>query len=126
MTRDWILLGVGRHIIPAPAHLMHRESAKEAREGPPRLAFMTPAHHAVRDFAVRELPRVGQPLSPQQIASELAMPLEDVVTILDDLERHLTFLYRDESGAVVWAYPVTVAPTPHRIVFSSGEALYAA
>jgi hypothetical protein len=126
MTGDRLLLGIGRHIIPVPEHLMDRESDKEAHKGPSRLAFMTPAHHVVRDFAVRELPRVGQPLSPQQIASELAMPLEDVVTILDDLERHLTFLYRNQSGAVVWAYPVTVAPTPHRIVFSSGETLYAA
>jgi hypothetical protein len=29
-----------------------------------RLAFMSPDHHAVRDFVVRELPGQSRPLSP--------------------------------------------------------------
>lgn len=31
-----------------------------------------------------------------------------------------------EAGAVVWAYHMTAAVTPHRLTFSSGERLYAA
>jgi hypothetical protein len=45
---------------------------------------------------------------------------------LDDLERHLTFLYRAPDGAVAWAYPVTTAPTSHRLTFSTGERINAA
>jgi hypothetical protein len=60
------------------------------------------------------------------VARELALPLERVEDILQDLEKHLTFLVRDEQGRVVWAYPVTVEKTPHRITFGSGERLYAA
>ena len=56
----------------------------------------------------------------------LNMELNCVVSILDELERKLTFLYRDGAGAVVWAYPVTVEQTPHRITFSTGEQIYAA
>jgi hypothetical protein len=54
------------------------------------------------------------------------MPASRVVEILDELERHLTFLYRDASGAVAWAYPVTAAQTPHHLTFSTGERVNAA
>ena len=126
MLHDRVLLGVGRHVIPAPGHLLHPQSAREARKGPSRLAFMTPDHHRVRDFVVQELPRLARPLAPDLIARELALPRGEVISLLDDLERHLTFLFRDRSGAVTWAYPVTIEHTPHRMVFSSGETLYAA
>jgi hypothetical protein len=90
------------------------------------LAFMTDGHHRVRNFVVRELPRVGSPLTPEFIAGSLTMTVAQVQAILDDLEKHMTFLFRNEAGAVAWAYPVTVDLTPHRIVFHTGESLYAA
>ncbi len=52
--------------------------------------------------------------------------LAQVITILDDLEQHLTFLVRNEAGDVAWAYPLTVEATPHAITFNSGQRLYAA
>jgi hypothetical protein len=54
------------------------------------------------------------------------MPLTQVTDILEVLERKLFFLVRNEQGAVAWAYPVTVTPTPHKLNFSTGERLYAA
>ena len=38
----------------------------------------------------------------------------------------MTFLFRDNHGRVVWAYPVTVEKTPHHVRFDTGEELYAA
>jgi len=38
----------------------------------------------------------------------------------------MTFLYRNGREEVVWAYPVTVETTPHRVTLSSGERLYSA
>jgi hypothetical protein len=90
------------------------------------LAFMTWEHHRVRNFAVRELPRVGSPLATEFIAKSLNLEVAPTKVILDELEKHLTFLFRNEQGAVAWAYPVTVDPTPHRVHFSTGESLYAA
>jgi hypothetical protein len=49
-----------------------------------------------------------------------------VNAILDDLEKHMTFLFRNQAGEVVWAYPVTVEKTPHRVTFDTGETIYAA
>jgi len=90
------------------------------------IAFMSDEHHRVRNFVVRELPRVGSPLTPEFIAESLSLPLAQVTGILEELEKHMTFLFRNEAGAVAWAYPVTVEPTPHRISFGTGESLYAA
>jgi hypothetical protein len=87
---------------------------------------MTPDHHRVRNFVVTELPKTRAPLPPELIAARLDLPVESVVAILDDLEKHMTFLFRNPEGAVEWAYPVTVAHTLHKVTFSSGEKLYAA
>ncbi|MFN2174892.1 MAG: hypothetical protein ACK2U3_02955 [Anaerolineales bacterium] len=91
-----------------------------------RLSFMSEGHHRVRNFVVRELPRKGQPIQPDFISQNLGLPLEQVNTLLDDLEKNLFFLVRDRQGAVSWAYPVTVEKTPYDLVFSTGERLYGA
>lgn len=88
---------------------------------------MTPQHHAVRNFVVRELPRYsGRPIRPAHIAAALRLPIERVTELLDDLERHLLFLVRDRRGDVSWAFPVTRDRTPHRLRFSTGERTFAA
>ncbi len=91
-----------------------------------RLRFMSRAHHLVRNFVVRELPSVGAPIEEAIIARELGLPVSQVKDILEDLERNLFFLVRNELGAVSWAYPVTVEQTPHHMTFSTGERLYGA
>jgi hypothetical protein len=113
-------------MLPVPGPAWRRNIAQGAQGIGSALAFMTPDHHRVRNFVVLELPRAGQALSPETIAGRLGMPQGRVVEILDDLERHLTFLYRDANGAVEWAYPVTAARTPHHLAFSSGERIDAA
>ena len=75
---------------------------------------------------MRELPRIGAPLTPDWIARQVNLPIETVVKILDDLEKNMAFLFRNGDGAVAWAYPVTVEPTPHRVTLSTGEQIYAA
>jgi hypothetical protein len=90
------------------------------------LAFMTPHHHAVRNFVVQELPRYAAPLSPTQIARSLRLDVKHVADLLEDLEKHLFFLVRDARGDVRWAFPVTSDPTPHRLRFSTGERIFGA
>ncbi len=94
--------------------------------GNARLDFMSEDHHRVRYFVVDELPRVGKPLSSEYIAGELNLSLAHVIGILDDLEQHMIFLFRNEGGEVTWAYPVTVDHTPHHMTFSTGESVNAA
>jgi hypothetical protein len=80
----------------------------------------------VHHFVVRDLPRLAAPMPPEHIAAALHMPVSRVVEILNELERRLVFLYRPAGNDVVWAYPITVEPTPHRLAWSSGERLWAA
>jgi hypothetical protein len=87
---------------------------------------MSAEHHLVRNFVVTELSKVGEPLSPEHIAQELDLPPARLKTILDELEKHMTFLFRDQAGAVTWAYPVTVDTTPHRVSINTGEEVNAA
>ena len=64
--------------------------------------------------------------APEFVADELSIPIEMVRAIFDDLEKHMTFICRNDEGMAVWAYPVTVEKTPHRLTFSTGEQIYAA
>jgi len=113
-------------MIPIPRFLWRRGVARNVPAIEARLAFMSEDHHRVRDFVVRELPRVGEPLAPEVIARELSLPATRTQEILDDLETRLIFLFRNDEGAVAWAYPVTTDPTPHHAAFSTGERLDAA
>jgi len=87
---------------------------------------MTDIHHKIRYFVVKELVNRQKPLKAELIAEALHIELKRVEDILEELERKLFFLVRNEQGAVIWAYPVTVEPTRHLLNFSSGEKLYAA
>jgi hypothetical protein len=121
---DRLLLGVGRHMIPIPRIVWQRLIKANARKIQARLGFMSADHHRVRDFVVTELRRRAAPLPPGLIAEKLELATDRVSTILDELERHLTFLVRNAEGAVTWAFPVTVDETPHRARFTTGEELY--
>jgi hypothetical protein len=123
---ETILLGRDKQLVEIPRAIWQKHLDEAPAHMAQRLAFMTAAHHRVRYYVVRELPRTGTVIHPEQIATALQLPLAEVISILDDLEENLTFLYRDEAGSVEWAYPVTVQQTPHTIRFSSGERLYGA
>ena len=120
------LVGLGRYMIPIPRFLWRRGVARKVPAIEERLAFMSGDHHRVRDFVVRELLRVGEPLALELIAKELSLTTTRTKKILDELETRLIFLFRNDEGAVAWAYPVTAEPTPHHAAFSTGERLDAA
>jgi hypothetical protein len=122
--RDSILLGLGRWMIPIPGMVWRRVVRANASQIAGTLRFMTPDHHRLRDFAVDRLFRAGVPLPADEIARSLNLSPRRVGEILDDLERHLTFLFRSSGPEVTWAYPVTVDETPHRAIASTGEEAY--
>jgi len=121
-----VLLGRGRRILELPWETWEQHLAQVPQHSGDRHRFMTEEHQRVRYFVVRELPLRGKAVTPQEISEALSMPPEQVEAILDELERKLFFLVRNQQGAVSWAYPVTIEPTPHHLSFSSGERLYAA
>ena len=121
-----ILLGREQQILEIPQAVWKQHLTQIPEHSQSRLNFMTDAHHQIRYFVVREMAYLQKPIQPELIAEKLDLPLERVQLILGELEQKLFFLVRNEQGAVTWAYPVTVEPTPHKLKFTSGESLYAA
>jgi len=121
-----ILMGKGAQITEIPREEWELVLSGVAQHLEPRLGFMSKDHRLVHHFVVKELSNAGEPLSPEFIARELNMSGDLVNLILEELEEHLIFLFRNDRGEVVWAYPVTVDDTPHSITLSTGQQLYAA
>ena len=121
-----ILRGVASDLIEEPEATWKEHLARAPEEFEKILRFMSEDHHRVRYHVVEELPRSGGPLAPGAIARSLGLPEGRVEAILQELEKNLFFLVRDEDGAVSWAFPVTVTETPHHLHFSTGERLDAA
>ena len=116
----------GEKIIEVPRSLWETDLARAPETCAIRLAFMSEEHHRVRYHVVEQIARRGEPLSPSRIADDLELPPARVAAILEELERNLFFLVRNDEGDVSWAFPVTVDRTPHRLAFSTGERLYGA
>lgn len=124
--RNKLMAGVWRYVLGVPPFLWEKQIEKAVHKVEGSTGFMSAEHRLVHHYAVRELPRLGRPVPPDLVAQELSLTPERAAEILEELEKHLTFVSRDHDGQVVWAYPVTVEKTPHSITFNSGERLYAA
>lgn len=121
-----LLLSLWKYLLRIPLSTWQGEVAHNEENGRNRIGFMSADHHKIRDFVVLEIPRRGTPIAPEDIARGVEIPLQRTQEILDELEKGMTFLFRNAKGEVAWAYPVTAEPTPHRMRFSSGEQIYAA
>jgi hypothetical protein len=121
-----ILKGMASDLIEEPQAAWKERLARAPGEFRQILRFMSEEHHRVRYYVVEELPRCGRPLAPEAIGRALGLPAARTEAILEDLEKNLFFLVRNEEGAVSWAFPVTVTETPHHLRFSTGERLDAA
>lgn len=121
-----ILVGIGHDIYRKADEAFLRALEELPTRAAARLSFMTPDHHLVRDFVVREMPYQRRAISALDIAKVTGLDLKKVSGILSDLERHLFFLVRNREGGVTWAFPVTVSTTPHKLAFSTGEHTFGA
>ena len=123
---DTVLIGQGDTISSIPQTDWEQELRSAPEHIKPRLAFMTDEHHLVRNFVVRELPRLGKPMTLRAISDALRISRARTSAMVEDLERNLFFLVRRGEEEVSWAFPVTAENTGHHLVFSTGERLDAA
>jgi hypothetical protein len=124
--KETVLLSAGQLFTEIPRKTWQQHVEQAPKDIAKTLGFMTKAHHLVRNFVVRELPSNGKSLSPQLISAELNLSISKTIEILDELEKNLFFLVRNEQGDVTWAFPVTADKTRHRMTFSTGERINAA
>ncbi len=118
--------GIWRFMLQVRTSLWEKQIKKHRRRILSDLEFMTPEHRRVHHHAVRSIPGRSTPIPSEEIANVLDLEIDHVHNILTDLEEHMTFLFRDKSGSVTWAYPVTVEETPHHLTFDNGKTCYAA
>lgn len=123
---DTVLIGRGDTISTIPQSDWEQKVSSAPEQISRRLAFMTNEHHLVRNFVVRELPRLGRPITLRAISDAVRISQPRTSAIVEDLERNLFFLVRRGGDDVSWAFPVTVEETGHQLVFSTGERLDAA
>jgi len=121
-----ILLGRDQKILEFPRAAWEQHLTQIPQHSQSRLKFMTDTHHQIRYFVVKEMAYSQKPIEPELISEKLNLPLEQVKVILRELQEKLFFLVRNEQEAVIWAYPITIEPTPHKLSFASGERLYGA
>ena len=121
-----LFFGFWRLLMPLPSSLWESRLPKIAQETYDGLAWMAEDHHRVREYVVLEIARQGKPLSPVAIAQALDLPADRLAIILDELEKGMTFLFRNEQDQVAWAYPVTAERTPHAVKLDTGDQFHAA
>ena len=121
-----VLLGFKHKMVPIPWFLFTKILRRGANKTKRILGGLDDDHRLVHHFVVKMLPSLARPMPPDFIAEGLNMNEARVIQILDELERRLIFLFRPGGRDIVWAYPITAEPTPHRLAFSSGERLWAA
>ena len=123
---DSVLAGRGDTISAIPRSDWELELSSAPEGISKRLEFMSPNHHLVRNFVVRELPRLGRPVPLAEISRALHLTRPRTTSIVEDLHKNLFFLVRGNGEKVSWAFPVTAEETGHHLVFSTGERLDAA
>jgi hypothetical protein len=123
---DTVLVGRGDSIMNIPQRDWEQELSSAPEIISRRLDFMSHDHHLVRNFVVREIPRLGRAISLSEISHALRLGQTRTKSIVEDLEKNLFFLVRDSGAEVSWAFPVTAEETGHHLVFSTGERLDAA
>ncbi len=121
-----LLLGFKWYMLPFPFGLFRRLGRINAAKTGRTFGHLDEDQRRVHHYVVRELPKFAKPMGPDYVARRLDMEVNQVIAIMDELERRKLFLFRPGGRDVAWAYPVTVEPTPHRVIFSSGESIYAA
>ncbi|MBI5843058.1 MAG: hypothetical protein HZB23_00140 [Deltaproteobacteria bacterium] len=124
--KNSLMIGLWRYVINVPPVLWESQVKKTRKRVLRALEDMSPDSRRVHHYLVSKMPETGGPVGPEMVAGDLGLPLSNVLTIMDGLEKRMTFIWRNEKDEAIWAYPVTVEKTPHAITFDTGESLYAA
>ena len=121
-----VLSGIRRFTLPLPAFIIKKIVKSGIEKANKKVKQFSPLKRDIHHWVVKELPRRQTPITVQEIATQFKEKVDTVAGIVDELEAEKTFLHRHNSEGINWAYPVTLAQTPHHVTFSSGETVYAA
>lgn len=124
--KNKLMLGLWRYVFHVPPFIWQKQIEKGKKRFEKEYGKMPKDFRNVHHFVVKGLPQIMKPLSESIISENMGLSIDQVRFALDYLEKRMTYLFRNKEGEVVWAYPVTVEKTPHKLTFNTGEKLYAA
>jgi hypothetical protein len=67
----------------------------------------------------------GRSPTIQELQSSLKRPTEEIIQILDELEKKDAFLRKKGTQQIISIYPLSLTPTAHKIVLEDGTQLFA-
>ncbi len=107
--------------------LLSNKGAKKGEKGARLNAdSLSKDERRVHHFIVMKMAVAKDPITTEEIASEMMIPLVKVDKIIHKLENLKTFIYRSNGKDINWAYPLSLENTGFRISASSGEQFFAA
>ena len=125
-VRRKMYVGVSRFMVPVPRALSAIAMRKSVAGARARADLLSEQERTIHHFVVRELAVAQAPVTPDLIGERLEVPVERVVAAVDKLEAMMTFVYRENSDGINWAYPLSLQNTGHEITVSTGDRFFSA
>ena len=125
-VRRKMYVGVSRFMVPVPRALSAIAMRKSVAAARARADLLSEEERRIHHFVVRELAVAKAPVTSELIGERLEIPVERVVAAVDKLEAMMTFVYREDSDGINWAYPLSLQNTGHEITVSAGDRFFSA
>ena len=106
-----MLMGIGRFMIPIPRGIASRGLGKGTAGARAKADLLSPEERKIHYFIVNRMAGAKTPLTAEQVAKELELPVDRVEATIDKLEDLKTYLYRSDGKGINWAYPLSLEDT---------------
>jgi hypothetical protein len=119
-------MGISRFMVPVPKALSALGMKKSVTGARTKAARLSDEERRIHHFVVKEMAVAEEPITLAVIGEKLNLPEEQVADAVDKLEAMKTFVYREKSAGIDWAYPLSLTDTGYKMAASSGERFFAA
>jgi hypothetical protein len=121
-----LYVGFRGFMMRIPSRLAAKGSKKGEKGAKANANRLSKEERRVHHFIVMKMAVVKYPITAEDIANELRMPIDQIHEIINKLENLKTFIYRSDGKGIDWAYPLSLEKTGFRMTASSGEQFFAA
>jgi len=121
-----MLMGIGGFMISIPRVISEKGLQKGVAGAKAKAALLSAQERTIHHYIVKKMAIAQEPITAELVSEELSIPVDRVEKAIDKLEGMKTFLYRSDSKAINWAYPLSLENTGHEMSTSTGERFFAA
>ncbi len=125
-SKHKLYIGYGGFMLRIPPVLSEKGARRGEKGAKANAAILSKVERSVHHFIVRKMAVVKDPITTELIADEMKLPNDQVLDIVDKLEKLKTFVFRSDGKGIDWAYPLSLEDTGFRITASSGEQFFGA